>query len=155
MVLSGQPCEGVTEQRIREVFLLLTGLLRFFSVHLVVYFLPWHCILRGIGFHFFFFFFASLGGLWDLISLLRDQTCAPAVEAWIPNCWISGKSQDASSLCLRLAAQSCPTLCDPLDCSPPGSSVHWISQARILEWVAISPPGNLPDTGIKSMSPPW
>ena len=28
--------------------------------------------------------------------------------------------------------------CDPLDCSPPGSSVHWISQARILEWVAIS-----------------
>ena len=35
-------------------------------------------------------------------------------------------------------AQSCPTLCDPMDCSPPGSSVHGISQARILEWVAIS-----------------
>ena len=34
-------------------------------------------------------------------------------------------------------AQSCPTLFDPLDCSPPGSSVHEISQARILEWVAI------------------
>ena len=35
-------------------------------------------------------------------------------------------------------AQSCPTFCDPMDCSPPGSSVHGILQARILEWVAIS-----------------
>ena len=34
--------------------------------------------------------------------------------------------------------QSCPTLCDPMDCSLPGSSVHRILQARILEWVAIS-----------------
>ena len=33
--------------------------------------------------------------------------------------------------------QSCPTLCNPMDCSPPGSSVHGISQARILEWVAM------------------
>ena len=35
-------------------------------------------------------------------------------------------------------AQSCPTLCDPMDCSPPGSSIHGILQARTLEWVAIS-----------------
>ena len=34
--------------------------------------------------------------------------------------------------------QSCPTLCDPIHGSPPGSSVPGISQARILEWVAIS-----------------
>ena len=34
--------------------------------------------------------------------------------------------------------QSCPTLCDPIDGSPPGSSVHGILQARTLEWVAIS-----------------
>ena len=34
--------------------------------------------------------------------------------------------------------QSCPTLCDPINCIPPGSSVHGILQARILEWVAIS-----------------
>ena len=33
--------------------------------------------------------------------------------------------------------QSCPTLCEPMDCSPPGSSVHGILQARILEWVAV------------------
>ena len=36
--------------------------------------------------------------------------------------------------------QSCPTLCDPIDCSLPGSSIHGIFQARILEWVAISFP---------------
>ena len=34
--------------------------------------------------------------------------------------------------------QSCPTLCDPIDCSPPGSSVHGIFQARVLEWGAIA-----------------
>ena len=34
--------------------------------------------------------------------------------------------------------QLCPTLCDPMDCSPPGSSIPGILQARILEWVAIS-----------------
>ena len=33
--------------------------------------------------------------------------------------------------------QSCPTFCDPMDCSPPGSCVHWILQARILDWVAM------------------
>ena len=37
---------------------------------------------------------------------------------------------------LCFVAQSCPTLCDPTDCSPPGSSVHGILQARTLEWVA-------------------
>ena len=36
-----------------------------------------------------------------------------------------------------LVAQSCPTLCDPMDYSPPGSSVYGILQARMLEWVAI------------------
>ena len=35
-------------------------------------------------------------------------------------------------------AQSCPTVCDPMDCSLPGSSVHGIFQARVLEWVAIA-----------------
>ena len=34
--------------------------------------------------------------------------------------------------------QSCPTLCDPMNCSLPGSSTHRIFQARVLEWVAIS-----------------
>ena len=41
-----------------------------------------------------------------------------------------------TAMCVH--AHSCPTLCDPLDCSMPGSSVHGIFQARILKWVAIS-----------------
>ena len=49
--------------------------------------------------------------------------------------------------------QSCPTLCDPMDCSPPGSSVHGILQARILEWFAFPSPGDLPDPGIELRSP--
>ena len=48
---------------------------------------------------------------------------------WIPLYWKKVKV---------LVAQSCPTLCDPMDCSPPGSSVHGLLQARTLEWVAIS-----------------
>ena len=38
----------------------------------------------------------------------------------------------------RSGSQSCPTLCDPLDCGPPGFSVHGIFLARILEWISIS-----------------
>ena len=53
----------------------------------------------------------------------------------------------------REVAQSCPTLWDPVDCSPPGSSVHGILQARILEWVAISFSRDLPDPGIEPRSP--
>ena len=41
-------------------------------------------------------------------------------------------------ICACSAAQSCPTLRDPMDCNLPGSSVHGILQARVLEWVAIS-----------------
>ena len=37
-----------------------------------------------------------------------------------------------------LSPQSCPTLCDPRNCNPPGSSVHGILQARILEWITYS-----------------
>ena len=41
-------------------------------------------------------------------------------------------------VCVYLVTQSCPSLCSPMDCSPPGSSVHRIFQARILEWVSIA-----------------
>ena len=45
----------------------------------------------------------------------------------------------------------CPTLgIDPIDCSPPGSSVRGILQARILEWVAMPSPEDLPDPGIET-----
>ena len=50
-------------------------------------------------------------------------------------------------------AQTCLNLCDPMDCSPPGSSVHGILQARILEWLPFPSPGDLPDPGIEPASP--
>ena len=55
------------------------------------------------------------------------------------------------SVCV-LVAQLCLTICDPMDCSLPGSSVHGIFHARVLEWVAISSSRGLPDPGIEPMS---
>ena len=53
-----------------------------------------------------------------------------------------------------LVTQPCPTLFDPMDCSPLGSPVHRISQARILEpFPPFPPPGDLANPGIKSVSP--
>ena len=49
-------------------------------------------------------------------------------------------------------AQSCPNLCDPMDYSPPSSSVHRVSLIRILEWVAMPSSRDLPDPVIKPMS---
>ena len=46
--------------------------------------------------------------------------------------------QHSVCMCAQSVTQSYPTLGDPMDCSPPGSSVHGIFQARILEWAAIS-----------------
>ena len=51
-----------------------------------------------------------------------------------------------------LFAQSHPTLCNHMDCSPPDSSVHGISQARVLEWGAISSSRDLPNPGIEPAS---
>ena len=65
-------------------------------------------------------------------ALLPGTPEAPDTHEWFVNL-------------MCLCAQSCLTLGDPLDCSPPGSSVHGILQARILEWVAIS----------SSMGSPW
>ena len=59
------------------------------------------------------------GSMWSLSLDCEDKTC------------------DKESKERVLIPQSCPTLCDPMDCSLPGSSVHRILQARILDWVAI------------------
>ena len=65
------------------------------------------------------------------------------------------KEKTALSCQLRvgLVTQSCPTLCNPMDCRPPGSSVHGILQARILEWVAVPFSEDLPKPGIEHRSP--
>ena len=52
-----------------------------------------------------------------------------------------------------LVAQSCPTLCDPMDCDPPGSSVHGILQARYWSGLPFSSPGDLPEPGTEPGSP--
>ena len=60
---------------------------------------------------------------WQVFLLYCTVTCSPHVD--LHACSVT---------------QSCPTLWDPMDCSPPGSSAYGISQARILEWVVISSP---------------
>ena len=88
---------------------------------------------------------------WRLLLLLsrfsRVQLCVTpqtaAHQASVPGIlqarileWVAISFSNA---CMHAKSlQSCPTLCDPVDSSPPGSSVHRILQARILEWVAIS-----------------
>ena len=59
------------------------------------------------------------------------------------------------AMCVCSVSQLCLTLCNPMDCSPPVFSVYGIFQVRILEWVAISSPGDLPDPEIKSVTPTW
>ena len=57
---------------------------------------------------------------------------------WTHTCCKVAQNYIHTRYCCCLVAETCLTLCNPVDCSPPSSSVHGISQARILEWVAIS-----------------
>ena len=56
-------------------------------------------------------------------------------------------------MCVCMHAQTYLTLCDSMDCSPPGSTVHGITLARILEWVSISSSRDVPDPRIEPTSP--
>ena len=56
-------------------------------------------------------------------------------------------------ICYVKSFQSCLTLCNPMDCNLPGFSVHGILQARILKWVAMPSSRDLPNPGIKPISP--
>ena len=62
-----------------------------------------------------------------------------------------GKHRPMLRMCVELLP-FCLTLCDPMNYSPFGPSVHRILQAKVLEWVAIPPPGDLPDPGIEPES---
>ena len=55
-------------------------------------------------------------------------------------------------MCVCSVGQLCHILCDPMDCSPPDSLISGISQARVLEWVAISSSRHLSDPGIEPAS---
>ena len=83
-----------------------------------------------------------IGNFWknDHLGLLSTALSFILLRASSPPClnrWSSYLGMWGGKLKV-LVAQACPTLCDPVDCSPPGSSVHEILQARILEWVVIS-----------------
>ena len=65
----------------------------------------------------------------------RHQTTPPAAKAPLKNMTLSFRVKKKNRCSV---AQSCPALHNPIDCRWPGFSVHGISQARILEWVAIS-----------------
>ena len=74
-----------------------------------------------------------------------------------PNYRITFTFHRVLSVCVCVCVCVCKllhlcSLCDPLDCSPPGSSVHGILQARILEWIAMPPPGDLPEPGVEPTS---
>ena len=56
-------------------------------------------------------------------------------------------------LAIQLVSQSCPTLCDPMDCNPLGSSVHGISQQEYWSGLPFPSAGDLPNPGIKPGSP--
>ena len=67
---------------------------------------------------------------------------------------ISNEASTYILVCLSAQSlQSCPTLCNPMDCNLPGFSVHGILQARILKWVAMLSSRDIPNPGIKLGSP--
>ena len=69
-----------------------------------------------------------------------EEHCRGSLTLRVMKCLrgIRGHSSVPVCACVCVCAQSCPTLCDSMDCSLPGFSVHGIFQAGILEWVAIS-----------------
>ena len=71
------------------------------------------------------------------LSTSRSEYCQHHLGIQGPRAFITHMCLTHASVHAKLL-QSCPALCDPMDHSPPGSSVHGILQARILEWVAIS-----------------
>ena len=71
-------------------------------------------------------------------SKVQGRPCTHDSTSELQNSMCSGCNLRSKLHTVSLVTQSCPTLCKPTDWSPPASSVHGISQARILEWVAIS-----------------
>ena len=68
----------------------------------------------------------------ERVSIKTDRLCC------VLFLFVFWKKREILCALLCLVARSCPTLCDPMDCSLPVFSVHGFLQARILEWIAIS-----------------
>ena len=71
-----------------------------------------------------------------MVNLMNQMDWAIVPSIWSNIMLISQECY--AMLCYAKSLQSCPTLCDPIDGSPPGSVIPGILQARILEWVAVS-----------------
>ena len=99
-----------------------------------------------------------MGAMWDLPPFHTSRVCSQ-LQHWDQPRLLSLPVLDGLPLtalmpCTKLlVAQWCPTLCDPMDCSLPGCSVHGILQARTLEQVVFSFSGDLPHPGIEPRSP--
>ena len=84
-----------------------------------------------------------IAALFTIVKTWKQPKC-PSAEEWIKKVSYIYTMEYYSTIKKNVAAaaaaslQSCPTLCDPRDGSPPGSAIPGILQARILEWVAIS-----------------
>ena len=111
------------------------------------------CVLTAVALpdkrrHLFFFFFQNVFEI-SKTGLSHETLQVNCLSASLWYFWlrttfhqatlvfhwlVAGVAQDC---CGSEVAQSCPSLCDPMDCSPPGSPLHGILQARILEWNAI------------------
>ena len=77
--------------------------------------------------------------------MLSVVSTMPFIHIYLPVSGSNSRYQIVITLFCCLVNKSCPTLCDPVGCSPPSSSVHWVSQARrILEWFPFHSPGHLP-----------
>ena len=85
--------------------------------------------------------------------LLKDSKLGTGVKCKHSQVGLSTANAQASYAVLLSHSSSQPAPCDPMDCSPLGSSVHGTLQARRLEWVAVPSSGDLPHPGIKPGSP--
>ena len=77
--------------------------------------------------------------IWFLVPLPFPNLAWTSGSSWFTYCWsLAWRNLSTSMLLVSEVTQSCPTLCGPMDCSLPGSSLHGILHTRILEWVAVS-----------------
>ena len=79
----------------------------------------------------------------NLVLFLNFQSCSRSTHLCMPHCFSYRRFRvylylTRFCVCVCVCAQFCPTFCNPMNCSPLGSSVHGIFQTRTLEWVAIS-----------------
>ena len=81
-----------------------------------------------------------INGLKFIVGITHNFNCSRVLSRFLRvlSFYYVIRGSTIYSLCCAKLLQLYPTLCDPMDCRPPGSSVHGILQARLLEWLAIS-----------------